>query len=142
MKIKFKKLTNDVTLPEYKSKGASGMDIYSNETITLDVGEIHIFKTGLACEIEQGYEVQVRARSGLSSKYGITVINGIGAIDSDYRGEIGVPLINLGSTSFEIKKGDRIAQLVICPVVQADIEEVDNLDDTERGKNGFGSTGK
>lgn len=142
MKIKFRKLIDDAILPEYKSTGASGMDICSYDTWTLQPNEVKIFQTGLACEIEEGYKVQVRARSGLSSKHKITVINGVGTVDSDYRGQIGVPLINLSKTPYVIWKGDRIAQLVVCPVVHAEIEEVDNLSNTKRGTDGFGSTGK
>lgn len=141
MKIKFKKLNDYAVLPGYQTQGSSGMDVCSVENYVLKPGEIKIFKIGLACEIEQGYEVQVRARSGLSSKHGITVINGVGTIDSDYRGEIGVPLINTQNTDFRIGQGDRIAQLVVCPVIQAEIEVVDELENTTRGEGGFGSTG-
>ena len=142
MKLKFKKLQDDVTIPEYKTVGSAGMDITSNEDVTLMPGQFKIVKTGLACAVEEGYEVQVRPRSGMACKHGITVINTPGTIDSDYRGEIGVGLINLSQGQFDIKKGDRIAQLVVNKIEQPEIEIVEELDETDRGSGGFGSTGK
>lgn len=139
--IKFKKLNEDAKIPEYKSKGAAGMDICAAESVTLMRGEFKIVKTGLACAIPEGYEIQVRPRSGLACKSGVTVINTPGTIDSDYRGEIGVGLINLGETFIQINKGDRIAQLVVNKIEQPKIEVVEELDETERGAGGFGSTG-
>ena len=141
MEIRIKKLDENVILPEYKTNGSAGMDICANENAIIQAGQIKLISTGIAVAIENGFEVQVRARSGLSTKHGITCINGIGTIDSDYRGEIGVPLINLGKSDFIINKGDRIAQLVVNKIEQPEIKVVEELDDTERGEGGFGSTG-
>ena len=142
MKLKFKKLDENVTIPEFKTVGSAGMDICSNEDVTLMPMEFKIVKTGLACQVDTGYEVQVRPRSGMACKHGITVINTPGTIDSDYTGEIGVGLINLSQGQFDIKKGERIAQLIVNKIEQPEIEIVDELDKTERGAGGFGSTGK
>lgn len=142
MKLQFKKLDEDAIIPEFKTVGSAGMDICSINDVSLTPGQFIIVKTGLACAIEPGYEVQVRPRSGMACKHGITVINTPGTIDSDYRGEIGVGLINLSQGQFDIKKGDRIAQLVVNKIEQPTIEIVDELDETERGAGGFGSTGK
>ena len=142
MKLKIKKLNEDAIIPAYQTELAAGVDLHSIEDYILKTGERKLIKTGLAFEIEKGYEVQIRPRSGLAYKHGITVLNTPGTIDADYRGEIMVLLINLGNEKFEIKKGERIAQAVIAPVVQADIIEVEELSDTKRGKKGFGSTGK
>ena len=128
-------------LPHYATSGAAGMDIVSAEDVTLAPGARHAVATGLAVAIPQGYEIQVRPRSGLALKHGITVPNTPGTIDSDYRGELKVIMINHGSEPFPIARGDRVAQLVLAPVTQAQWEEVDKLDDTERGAGGFGSTG-
>jgi dUTP pyrophosphatase len=128
-------------LPAYATSGAAGMDVVSAEDVTLAPGARHAVATGLALAIPQGYEVQVRPRSGLALKHGITVPNTPGTIDSDYRGELKVILINLGSEPFVIARGDRVAQLVLAPVVQAAWSEVAELDATERGAGGFGSTG-
>jgi dUTP pyrophosphatase len=128
-------------LPAYATSGAAGMDVVSAEDVTLAPGARHAVATGLALAIPPGFEVQVRPRSGLALKHGITVPNTPGTIDSDYRGELKVILINLGSEAFEIRRGDRVAQLVLAPVVQAGWVEVDELDDTARGAGGFGSTG-
>ena len=129
-------------LPQFKTIGSAGMDICSIEDVILQPSEFRIIKTGLAMQIEQGYEIQVRPRSGLACKYGITVINTPGTIDSDYTGEVCVGLINLSKTEYHINVGDRIAQLVINKVEQPEIELVQELDQTERGSGGFGSTGK
>ncbi len=142
MKLKTKKLNKDAIIPAYQSELAAGFDLHSIEDYVLRKGERKLIKTGLAFEIEAGYEVQIRPRSGLAYKHGITVLNSPGTIDADYRGEIMVLLINLGEEDFEIKKGERIAQAVIAPVVQAEFEEVEELSVTKRGKGGFGSTGK
>jgi dUTP pyrophosphatase len=142
MKLQFKKLEETAIIPEFKTEGSAGMDISSIEDVSLAPGQFKIVKTGLACAIEPGYEVQVRPRSGMACKHGITVINTPGTIDSDYRGEIGVGLINLSQGQFDIKKGDRIAQLVVNKIEQPIIKVVDELDETERGTGGFGSTGK
>jgi dUTP pyrophosphatase len=128
-------------LPAYATIGAAGMDVVSAEDVTIAPGERHAVATGLALAIPQGYEIQVRPRSGLALKHGITVPNTPGTIDSDYRGELKVILINLGTEPFVIQRGDRVAQLVLAPVVQAALDEVAELDATERGEGGFGSTG-
>ena len=128
-------------LPAYATDGAAGMDVLAAENLTLKPGERHAVATGLAVAIPQGYEIQVRPRSGLALKHGITVPNTPGTIDSDYRGELKVILINHGADDFAIARGDRIAQLVLAPVTQAAWEEVEELDDTARGAGGFGSTG-
>jgi dUTP pyrophosphatase len=142
MKLKIKKLNKNASIPAYQTKEAAGFDLHSIEDAVINPGERKLIGTGLAFEIEYGYEVQIRPRSGLAYKHGITVLNTPGTIDSDYRGEIKVLLINYGSEAFEIKPGERIAQAVIAPVVQAGIEEVEELSDTGRGEGGFGSTGK
>ena len=142
MKLKIKRLSEDAIIPAYQSELAAGMDLHSIEDYILKPMERKLIKTGLAFEIEKGYEVQIRPRSGLAFKHGITVLNSPGTIDADYRGEIMVLLINLGNEEFEIKKGERIAQAVIAPVVQAKIVEVNELSDTKRGEKGFGSTGR
>lgn len=128
-------------LPAYATTGAAGMDVVSAEDVTLAPGARHAVATGLALAIPQGYEIQVRPRSGLALKHGITVPNTPGTIDSDYRGELKVILINHGAEPFVIARGDRVAQLVLAPVVQAAWDEVAELDATERGAGGFGSTG-
>ncbi|MFO6428568.1 dUTP diphosphatase [Erythrobacter sp. W302b] len=128
-------------LPAYATSGAAGMDVVSAEDVTIAPGARHAVATGLALAIPAGYEIQVRPRSGLALKHGITVPNTPGTIDSDYRGELKVILINLGPDPFAIARGDRVAQLVLAPVVQAAWNEVADLDATERGEGGFGSTG-
>lgn len=128
-------------LPEYATDGAAGMDVLAAEDVTLAPGARHAVATGLAVAIPPGYEIQVRPRSGLALKHGITVPNTPGTIDSDYRGELKVILINLGGEDFAIRRGDRIAQLVLAPVVRASWLKVDELDETLRGEGGFGSTG-
>ncbi len=128
-------------LPVYATTGAAGMDVVSAEDVTIAPGARHAVATGLALAIPPGFEVQVRPRSGLALKHGITVPNTPGTIDSDYRGELKVILINLGADAFDIRRGDRVAQLVLAPVVQAGWLEVDELDETVRGTGGFGSTG-
>mgnify|MGYP002780189497 FL=1 len=128
-------------LPRYATTGAAGMDVVSAEDVTLAPGARHAVATGLAVAIPPGYEIQVRPRSGLALKHGITVPNTPGTIDSDYRGELKVILINHGADPFAIARGDRIAQLVLAPVVQARWQEVAELDRTDRGSGGFGSTG-
>jgi dUTP pyrophosphatase len=142
MVLKIKKLNKDAVIPAYQTKEAAGFDLHSIEDVVIKPGERKLIGTGLAFEIEFGYEVQIRPRSGLAYKHGITVLNTPGTIDSDYRGEIKVLLINHGNEEFEIKKNERIAQAVIAPVIQAEIVEVEELSDTERGSGGFGSTGK
>ena len=128
-------------LPAYATTGSAGMDVVSAEDVALKPGARHAVATGLAMAIPQGFEIQVRPRSGLAFKHGISVPNAPGTIDSDYRGELKVLLINHGADDFVIARGDRVAQLVLAPVVQAEWAEVAELDDTERGAGGFGSTG-
>lgn len=142
MQIKFKKLCEEAVIPEYQTTGSAGMDIRTIEDYRLMPNERHIFKTGLAVAVEDGYEVQVRARSGLSARDGVTVINGVGTIDADYRGEIGVALINHNIMPVLINAGDRIAQLVVNKIEQPEIVVVNELGETIRGTGGFGSTGK
>ena len=133
-------------LPAYQSKGAAGLDLLAaldtKHPLTLAPGARALVPTGLVIELPQGYEAQVRPRSGLALNYGIAVLNSPGTIDSDYRGEIGVVLANLGHAPFEIRRGERIAQLVVLPVVQAELIEVPQVSITARGEGGFGSTGK
>jgi dUTP pyrophosphatase len=131
----------DLPLPCYATDGAAGMDVVAAEDVNLAPGARHAVATGFAVAIPNGFEVQVRPRSGLALKHGITCLNTPGTIDSDYRGEVKVILANLGSEPFPIKRGDRIAQLVPAAVQRASIIEVTSLDDTERGAGGFGSTG-
>lgn len=132
---------DDLPLPAYATAGAAGMDVVSAEDVTLAPGARHAIATGLAMAIPAGFEIQVRPRSGLALKHGVTVANAPGTIDSDYRGELKVILVNLGAEAFAIARGDRIAQLVLAPVVQASWLEVSELDETARGAGGFGSTG-
>ena len=132
----------DLPLPAYASPGAAGLDVVAAETLTLAPGQRHAVATGFAVAIPEGYEVQVRPRSGLALKHGITCLNTPGTIDSDYRGEVKVILANLGDQDFEIVRGERIAQLVPAPVQRARFHEVADLDATERGAGGFGSTGR
>jgi dUTP pyrophosphatase len=143
VKVEVKRLRHGegLPLPAYATAGAAGMDVVSAEDVTLAPGARHPVATGLAMAIPPGYEIQVRPRSGLALKHGISVPNTPGTIDSDYRGELKVILINLGSEPFVIARGDRVAQLVLAPVVQATWEEVAELDATTRGAGGFGSTG-
>ena len=130
-----------LALPAYATVGAAGMDVLAAETVTLAPGACHAVATGLALAIPPGFEIQVRPRSGLALKHGIGVPNAPGTIDSDYRGELKVILINHGPEPFAIRIGDRVAQLVLAPVVRAAWEETENLDETARGAGGFGSTG-
>lgn len=131
----------NLELPKYATDGAAGMDVLSAEDVTIAPGARHAVATGLAVAIPPGYEIQVRPRSGLALKHGITVPNTPGTIDSDYRGELKVILINHGSEPFAIARGDRVAQLVLAPVTQAAWHVVSELDETMRGAGGFGSTG-
>ena len=143
IKILIKRLSKEVSLPKYETKGSSGMDLAANinTKIYIDPGKSVVIPTGLALSIPKGYEVQIRPRSGLAAKKNISVLNTPGTIDADYRGEIKVILVNLGKDSFEVENGLRIAQMVVCPVVQAQLEEINDLSETERGDGGFGSTG-
>lgn len=128
-------------LPAYATQGAAGMDVVAAEDVDLAPGARHAVATGLSVAIPHGYEIQVRPRSGLALKHGVTVPNTPGTIDSDYRGELKVIMVNLGSDSFSIRRGDRVAQLVIAPVTRGSWVEVSELDETARGEGGFGSTG-
>ena len=129
-------------LPAYATNGAAGMDVVAAEDIVLGPGERHAVATGFAIAIPPGFEVQLRPRSGLALKHGITCLNTPGTIDEDYRGEVKVILANLGSEPFEVRRGERIAQLVPAPVQKAEFAEVEELDETHRGGGGFGSTGR
>jgi len=141
--IKVKILNPDAIIPKYQTNEAAGFDLHSVDEKTIKAGERDVVKTGLAVALPRGYELQVRPRSGLALKNGITLPNSPGTIDSDYRGELMVILLNTSKDEdFVIKKGDRIAQAVIKEILQADFAVVDELDDTERGSGGFGSTGK
>lgn len=128
--------------PAYATDGAAGMDVVAAEDITIAPGGRHAVATGFAMEIPEGYEVQVRPRSGLALKHGVTCLNTPGTIDSDYRGEVKVILANLGDAPFVVNRGDRIAQLVPAPVQRATLDLVETLDETSRGSGGFGSTGR
>ena len=129
-------------LPRYASEDAAGLDVSAAEELILRPGDRHAVATGFAIEIPRGYEVQVRPRSGLAMKHGITCLNTPGTIDSDYRGEVKVILVNLGQEPFDVRRGERIAQLVPAPVHRADCVEASELSDTGRGSGGFGSTGR
>ena len=143
IRIAIKRLPNGggLPVPGYAIAGAAGMDVVAAESLRLAPGARHAVATGFAIAIPDGYEVQVRPRSGLALKHGITCLNTPGTIDQDYRGEVKVILANLGDEPFEIARGDRIAQLVPAPVQRATLDEVDELDETDRGSGGFGSTG-
>lgn len=144
MKMQIKRLEgNNLELPSYETSKSAGMDLRAciTENITIKPMERKLIKTGIAISIPENYEVQIRPRSGLALKQGITVLNTPGTIDADYRGEIGVILINLGENDFIVERGMRIAQMVVNPIVQAELIEVAELDATQRGEGGFGSTG-
>lgn len=136
--------TSNHPLPNYQTEDSAGMDIraFIDEPITLQPLERKVVKTGLFLEIPKGYEVQIRPRSGLSAKYGITVLNAPGTINADYRGEIGVILANLSNVPFTIENGERVAQMVVAKYEKAILQEVEKLSESERGAGGFGSTGK
>ena len=143
-KALIKKLHKAVNIPEYKTNGSSGLDLeaFLEKDLIVKSNQTIIVQTGLSIAIDQNLEIQIRPRSGLAAKNNITVLNTPGTIDSDYRGEIKVILINLGNDDFVIKNGDRIAQMVISPVIKTEFEIVDELPNTLRGLGGFGSTGK
>lgn len=144
MKVSILRLPHgtDLPLPSYATTGAAGLDLRAAEALTLKPGARALVATGIAIALPANTEAQVRPRSGLAVKHGVTVLNSPGTIDSDYRGEIKVPLINHGAENFVIARGDRIAQMVIARVEQVDLDEVPSLDDTARGSGGFGSTGQ
>ena len=142
--LKIQRLEHNKILPEYKTEGAAGMDLCAaiEEPIVLKPLERTLVPTGLKIELEHGYEAQVRPRSGLSIKHGITLINCVGTIDEDYRGEVCVPIVNISNETYAIQPQERIAQMVIARAEQSKIEVVTELTDTVRGEGGFGSTGK
>ena len=144
MILKIFRMEHNKFVPEYKTEGAAGMDLCAaiSEPITLQPLERKLIPTGLKIELEHGYEAQIRPRSGLSIKHGISLINCVGTIDEDYRGEVKVGLVNLSNNEYIIKRGERIAQMVIASVTKANIEIVKELTETQRGEGGFGSTGK
>ncbi|MGM0622953.1 MAG: dUTP diphosphatase [Campylobacterota bacterium] len=142
MNMKIKKLHDDAIIPQYQSTEAAGFDLHAIEDVVIAPGQRVLVGSGLAVALEHGYELQIRPRSGLAYKHGITVLNSPGTVDSDYRGEVKVLLINHGQSDFSIQKGERIAQGVIKEVVQATLVQVQSLDATDRGANGFGSTGR
>ena len=144
VKLLIKKLHKNIILPEYKTDGSSGMDLMANvdQTVKILPGEKKIISTGIMVAIPEQYEIQIRPRSGLAAKNGISVLNTPGTIDSDYRGEIKVILINLGKDIFQINKNDRIAQMIVCPIIKVELKEVESLPETARGEGGFGSTNK
>ena len=141
--ILIKRLSKDVALPKYQTDGSSGLDLaaYTDKQIKILPGKSEIISTGLAVAIPKNFEIQIRPRSGLAAKSQISVLNTPGTIDADYRGELKVILINLSDRVFVVEKGLRIAQMVLCPVVKATLKEVTELENTERGSGGFGSTG-
>ena len=141
--ILIKRLSRNIALPKYETDGSSGMDLAANieSEIEIEPGKSAVIPTGLAISIPKDFEVQIRPRSGLAAKYQISVLNTPGTIDADYRGELKVILINLSKKNFKIVKGLRIAQMVLCPVVKANLKEVETLEETKRGSGGFGSTG-
>lgn len=141
MTLKFKLIHPDAILPEYAHPGDAGMDVKSVDDLTIKPGERALVHTGLVMMLAAGYEAQVRPRSGLALKKGVTVLNTPGTIDEGYRGEVGVILANFGSEDFVVSKGDKIAQIVVAPVTIAQIVETAEVDETERGEGGFGSTG-
>jgi dUTP pyrophosphatase len=144
VKVAVQRLPNgaDLPLPAYATPGSAGLDLRAAQALTLKPGKRALVPTGLAIALPEGFEAQVRPRSGLAVKHGITVLNAPGTIDADYRGEIQVPLINHGEDDFVIARGDRIAQMVIARVEQVILEEVTSLDGTARGTGGFGSSGR
>ena len=144
VKLLIKKLHKNIILPEYKTDGSSGMDLMANveQTVKIMPGEKKIISTGIMVAIPEQYEIQIRPRSGLAAKNGISVLNTPGTIDSDYRGEIKLILINLGKDIFQINKNDRIAQMIVCPIIKVELKEVESLPETARGEGGFGSTNK
>lgn len=143
MEVLIKKLSDKAIIPKYKTKGASGLDVSAciNKTIELMPSQKILVPTGISVSVPESYEIQIRPRSGLAVKNDISVLNSPGTIDSDYRGEIKVILFNHGKKMFKIENGLRIAQMVICPIIKAQIKVVDSLSETSRGEGGFGSTG-
>lgn len=141
MTLAFKRMHPDAVLPSYAHPGDAGMDLRSVADVVIAPGKRALVPTGLVMLLPPGYEAQVRPRSGLALKHGVTVLNTPGTIDSGYRGEVGVILANFGDADFQVRKGDKIAQAVIAPVTRPELAETDKIDETERGAGGFGSTG-
>jgi dUTP pyrophosphatase len=139
--IKVRKLTPDATIPCYAHPGDAGLDLFANEDVVLEPGQSGLVPTGISIELPANTEAQVRPRSGLALKHQVTVLNSPGTIDEGYRGQVSVIMINHGKHPFHVEKGMKIAQMIIGPVLQADMVEVDELSDTQRGEGGFGSTG-
>ena len=141
--ILIKRLSKKITLPKYETSGSSGLDLSANiiNSVKIEPGKTSIIPTGISVSIPKNFEIQIRPRSGLAAKKQISVLNTPGTIDADFRGEIKVILINLGSESFTVENGARIAQMVVCPIIKAKLKEVESLDNTSRGSGGFGSTG-
>tara|TARA_B100000989_G_scaffold235879_1_gene182728 strand:+ start:813 stop:1250 length:438 start_codon:yes stop_codon:yes gene_type:complete len=144
VKVLIKKLDPSVKLPEYKTNGASGMDLiaFLKNPIKIKPKKSYLIPTGLSVAFPKNYEIQIRPRSGLAAKKNVSVLNTPGTIDSDYRGEIKVIIYNHGDADFEVNNGDRVAQMILTPVIKMKLEETDKLPETIRGKDGFGSTGK
>lgn len=140
--LKIQLLNSNATLPQYQTSGSSGFDLCASQSLILKSGEYKLVPTGLSFSFSDNYEIQIRPRSGLALRYGVSVLNAPGTIDSDYRGEIQVLLINYGKEDFSINLGDRIAQAVLCPIQKAKFEVAKELDVTQRGAGGFGSTGQ
>jgi dUTP pyrophosphatase len=144
VKILVKKFDKNIKLPAYKTSGSSGMDLaaYTKKKIIINPNKTAMIPTGIALAIPKNYEIQIRPRSGLAAKKNISVLNTPGTVDSDYRGEIKIILINLSKKPFVVKSGDRVAQMILCPVMKAKLKEVKNLPISKRNRGGFGSTGK
>lgn len=141
MILRVKKLVDDAVIPQRANPGDAGLDLFSTETKVFHPGEFGLVKTGIAIQLPKGTEAQIRPRSGLALKYGVTVLNTPGTIDEGYRGEIGVIVINHSKENFSVEKGMKIAQMVVKPVLYPEVEEATDLSDTHRGEGGFGSTG-
>ena len=141
MPIRLKRLDPDLPVPERAHPGDAGIDLYAAEAVTLAPGERALVGTGIAVAVPEGHAGLVTPRSGLAARHGISIVNAPGVVDTGYRGEVKVSLVNLGAESFSVERGDRIAQLVVVPVSTEPVEEVDDLDATTRGEGGFGSTG-
>ena len=141
--VLIKRLSKNIELPKYETSGSSGMDLAADidHEIKIEPGKTSIIPTGISLSIPKNYEIQIRPRSGLAAKNRVSVLNTPGTIDADYRGELKVILINLGNKTFIVRKGERIAQMVLCPIVKAKLKEVKNLGETDRGSGGLGSTG-
>ncbi|MBW3000152.1 dUTP diphosphatase [Candidatus Woesearchaeota archaeon] len=141
MKIDILKVDKELPTPEYAYEGDAGLDLYSAEEGVLESGQFRLFPTGLKIAVPRGYEAQIRPRSGLAAKHGISIVNAPGTIDHQYRGELNILLINLGKDDYKVERGQRIAQLVFNKIETVELNEVDELDETHRGEGGYGSTG-